>query len=102
MKPGYICVAGIDVRSNAHVRPLFVGTRLTTDLLKREGGPFDIAAVVDLGATQPHGRAPETEDQIFDPARIVVAQDIGADRFWKLLQAVSRGTLAEIFGDELK
>jgi len=87
---------------STHVRPVLSRTRLTIDLLKREGGPFDIGAVVNLGPTQPRGRPPETEDQVFDPGGIAAAPDMGANRFWQLLKVVSSGTLAEVFGDELK
>ena len=42
MQSGYICVAGIDMQNNKHVRPVLARSRLTVDLLKRKGGPFDI------------------------------------------------------------
>lgn len=102
MQPGYICVAGIDLQNYKHVRPVLARGRLTTDLLKREGGPFDIAVVVDLGATRPHRDPPETEDHVFDPNQTVAVKELGANQFWKLIKSVSRRTLAEIFGDQLK
>lgn len=102
MQPGYICVAGLDLQTNAHVRPVLAGSRLTVDLLKRKGGPFDIAVVVDLGATQPRGRPPETEDHVFDRAQLTTVNELTAERFWKVLKSVSRKTLNEIFGKELQ
>ncbi len=102
MQPGYICVAGIDTRTRAHVRPVLPRGRLTSDLLKRHGGPFDIAVVVDLGTVQPQGRPPETEDHIFDPSRIVMRHDMSAGSFWELLEGVCCGTFAEVFGDALE
>jgi Dual OB-containing domain len=102
MQPGYICVAGINLQNNAHVRPVLAGARLTTDMLKRLGGPFDVAVVVDLGAAHPCGNPPETEDHVFDPNEIVEVRQMGPDQFWRLINSVSRRTLAEIFGDQLK
>jgi hypothetical protein len=55
MQPGFICVAGVDVSSGRHVRPV-LGRRLTTDLLASKGGPFDMAELVDLGAVECCGR----------------------------------------------
>ena len=102
MQPGYICVAGLDLQTNAHVRPVLAGSRLTVDLLKRKGGPFDIAVVVDLGATQPQGRPPQTEDHVFDPAQLTAVKELTAERFWKVLKSVSRNTLKETFGEKLQ
>lgn len=101
MQPGYICVAGLDLQTNTHVRPVLAGSRLTIDLLKHKGGPFDIAVVVDLGTTQPRGRAPETEDHVFDPAQLTAVKDLEAERFWKVPKSVSQKTLKEIFGKKL-
>lgn len=44
MQPGYICVAGIDLETGSHVRPVLPSGRLSAALLRRNGGPFDIAA----------------------------------------------------------
>lgn len=102
MQPGYICVAGLDLQTNAHVRPVLPASRLTIDLLKRKGGPFDIAVVVDLGETKLRGTPPETEDHVFDPAQLASVRELTAERFWKLLKSVPSKTLTEIFGDKLK
>lgn len=102
MQPGYICVAGLDLQTYAHVRPVLAGSRLTVDLLKRKGGPFDIAVVVDVGATPPRGRPPETEDRVFDRAQLTAVKELAAERFWKVLKSVSRKTLKEIFGKNLQ
>lgn len=67
MQPGYICVAGVDVSNGHHVRPVLRG-RLTTDLLASKGGPFDMAALVDLGTVECCGHAPEIEDHYFNPS----------------------------------
>ena len=53
MQPGYICVAGIDVQDNEHIRPVLGRERLTVGLLARNGGAFDMGRLVDLGSGRP-------------------------------------------------
>ena len=60
----YICVAGIDPDTGKHIRPTVRG-RLSRALLRENGGPFDIAGLVDLGEVIPVGVAPEVEDHFF-------------------------------------
>jgi hypothetical protein len=102
MKPGYICVAGIDQSSGKHVRPVIAYSRITEDLLKRNGGPFDIAAAVDLGTVHARHSPPEVEDHVFDPRHAKAKAVLGPDKFWQLLQATSEPTLIDIFGTSLK
>lgn len=101
MRGGNVCVAGIDLRSGDHVRPEIRGQALGSKHLRREGGCFDIAGIVDLGTTTPIGRAPMHEDHEFDPsaARFIKTQD--ADAFWRLLARHKKLLLTDIFGDEL-
>jgi hypothetical protein len=62
-------VAGVDVNTMDHVRPMLRHGRLTVGLLKRNGGPFDIGSVVDLGPTAYAGHAPEPSPQLpFQPS----------------------------------
>ena len=102
MQPGYICVAGIDVQDNEHIRPVLGGRRLTVDLLARNGGAFDVGRLVEFGPTQPSGTAPETEDHTFDPGRLVSVGELSPASFWQLLTTVSCDKLADIFGNDLK
>ena len=102
MQPGYICVAGVDVNTLNHVRPVLRYGRLTTGLLGPNGGPLDIGSVVDLGPTTYAGHAPELEDHRFDPARATRLFDDDPDDYWELLTQVARGSLAEIFGTALE
>lgn len=102
MQPPYICVAGIDVDTGRHVRPVLRGARLERDLLTRKGGPFDIAAVVDIGRAWCVGEPPETEDYRFDPHRSAYVADLPSDEYWRLLQGLARTRLRDIFGDDLK
>ena len=102
MQPGFICVAGIDLEDQKHIRPVLAGSRLRTHLLKPFGGPFEIASVVDLGKTEYQGHSPETEDYLFDPSKAFRVRDMGPNMFWKLLLDISQESLMQIFGDELQ
>ena len=100
MQPGYICVAGIDVATGAHVRPAARG-RLERRLLARYRGPFDIGHLVDLGKTDPVGRPPEVEDQRIELGRLRYQHTLRADEFWEHLQRTAKPRLSDIFGPEL-
>ena len=102
MKPGYICVAGIDPSDENHVRPVLENGRLTIKLLAREGGPFGIATVVDLGEVTASGSVPEVEDHVFVPANAKGTNVLSHTKFWKMLASVSQSSLAAIFGNDLK
>ena len=95
-------MAGVDVHTLNHVRPVLRYGRLTTDLLRRNGGPLDIASVVDLGPTAYAGRAPELEDYYFDPAKATWLFDDEPDAYWEFLNQVAQESLAEIFGPALE
>jgi hypothetical protein len=104
MAPGFICVAGIDSASNAHIRPVLPGgKRLSTQTLVRNGRVFDIATEVDLGRVTNVGRAPELEDRIFDlSASQIVRDELPADEFWTVLTGSAQTSLKAIFGNDLK
>ena len=101
MQAGYICVAGIDVSNGQHIRPVLQG-RLTTNFLVRKGGPFDIAALVDLGQVRYVGQPPEVEDYYFDHLEVHNLGVIAAEEFWKQLQGVARSSITELFGAEMR
>lgn len=100
MQPGYVCVAGVDVSSGQHIRPVLRG-RLTVDLLARNGGPFDLANVVDLGIVEHCGQVPETEDYCFDHRGAHCVRNISHTHFWELLQLVAHHDLTQVFGPAL-
>jgi hypothetical protein len=102
MQPGYFCVAGVDVDTLHHIRPVLSHGRLTIDLLSTVGGPFDVGSVVDLGPTTNTGRAPELEDHRFDPSGARWLFDDDPDDFWDALGGVTRESLEGIFGPELE
>jgi len=101
MQPGYICVAGVDVNTMSHVRPVLPRGRLTTDLLRYSGGPFSIGSVVDLGPTVYAGGAPEIEDHYFDPAKATWLFDDDPEDYWELLNQMAYENLAALFGPDL-
>src|SRR6267378_4302706 len=100
MQAGYICVAGIDIRNNAHIRPVLHG-RLSATLLSAQGGPFAMAAVVDLGKTVSQGSPPEVEDYYFDDTKAIREEIMKGPEFWQLLKSVSAKKLRTIFGGDL-
>jgi hypothetical protein len=100
MRPGFICVAGLDIETNAHVRPT-TGSRLSYRLLAPHGGPFDLGAVVELGSTYRVGRPPEIEDYSFQPRMARRVGQLQPKEFWNRLLAVSATRLVDLFGPEL-
>ena len=82
MQQGYICVAGVDIETSQHIRPVLLGTRLGINLLARNGGPFDMAVVVDLGKVTPSPQRPEIEDHIFSPSSVRKMNTFSEKQFW--------------------
>jgi len=102
MQPGYFCVAGVDVNTRSHIRPVLSHRRLTVDLLSTRGGPFDVGSVVDLGPTTHAPHAPELEDHRFDPSSSRRLFDETPDGYWDALEGVAWESLEEIFGSALE
>jgi hypothetical protein len=102
MQPGYFCVAGIDLETKSHVRPVLRHGRLTTDLLSTVNGPFDVGSVVDLGPATYAGHAPELEDYRFDPSNTRWLFDEEPDDYWDALEGVAQQDLDQIFGPALE
>lgn len=100
MQKGFICVAGVELATERHVRPM-LQSQMRTRFLARYGGPFEIGEIVDLGWTKPIGEPPAVEDHLFHRSEARRAGDLGPDEFWQLLQRIARPTLREIFGDAL-
>jgi hypothetical protein len=101
MQPGFICVAGIDRSTGQHVRPVVAGARLSTVLLARHGGPFDMGAVVELGTTRAIGGPPEVEDYSFEAWHAKRMDYASPDEIWRRVRGMARTSLAEIFGPAL-
>jgi len=100
MQKGFICVAGVDLATGQHVRPM-LRSQLRKELLARYGGPFDIGRIVDLGWTKWIGTQPESEDYLFHQGEARVLGDMPAGEFWELMQRLAKPKLLEIFGRDL-
>jgi len=101
MQKGFMCVAGVDLATGQHVRPL-LHSQMRVNMLARHGGPFDIARIVDLGWTKYIGTRPETEDYLFHRSEVQAIGQMPANEFWKLLENLAQPKLGEIFGPDLK
>lgn len=98
-----ICVAGVDPETFEHVRPTTPPTDpITRSLLRKRGGLFGMAAVVDLGAVVPEPAPPEIEDCQFKTAEARHVEDMEGDEFLELLDEVSAPDLACAFGPALE
>src|SRR5947209_7696339 len=96
MREGHICVAGL-APDERHVRPLRRRDRWTRQHLHPRG-PFEVGAVVELGATRPVGRAPEVEDVIvLDERKMYRCGRLSDDAFWQRLSFERSESLREIF-----
>ena len=102
MQPGYFCVAGVESDTPHHIRPVLRHGRLTNDLLRPNGGPFDLGSVVDLGPTTNAGHAPELEDHRFDPSSTRRLFDDDPEDFWDALDGLAQESLEGIFGPALE
>lgn len=101
MQKGFICVAGLETKTQRHIRPVVHG-RLGVDFLARGLGPFEIAHEIDIGATAAIGKAPEIEDHTFDYRRALSVRAVKPVEYWDLLTQVSRRSLRDIFGPQLE
>ena len=102
MRGGYVCAAGVDVQTSRHVRPVLPEGQLPPDFLARNGGPFDIANLVDLLTCRPTPKPPHVEDHVFTPSRARLVETFGAEAFWALLCSVAKRRLRGVFGSDLK
>lgn len=101
MRPGFICIAGLDVHDRVHVRPVVSGQQLKRSLIESAGGPVDIGVQLDLGNVKPAGERPEVEDTPVDFANVRRVREWRPAEFWALLEKTSRSSLIDIFGKDL-
>ena len=94
MQPGFFCAAGLELKTGLHIRPLMEGG-LHTDLLAREGGPFELGAILDLGPTRFTGRAPEIEDRNFERTNLKRVGQMNPVEFRQQIAAVAKNSLTE-------
>ncbi len=96
-----MCVAGIDLDTHLHVRPV-LDRQMPIDLLSVHGGPFDMARIIDLGETRFVGRVPEVEDRWFDAAAARHVGDMDGAEFAGLLRNAAYEKLDSLFGPDLE
>jgi hypothetical protein len=101
MRGQYICVAGIDPGTRKHVRPI-ANVQLDRNLLRKNGGVFEIGALVDLGPTRYVGRAPEVEDHKFSLSNLRFVRRVTPAELWECLAQTAAKSLGAIFGKDLK
>lgn len=102
MQRGYFCAAGVNVADGANIRPVQPMGRLRDLYCARRGGPFDMALVVDLGPTRPVPSLPEVEDHEFTPDHARAVQRIEPLLFWEMLCHLSKTSLKQMFGPDLR
>ncbi len=102
MQPPYICVAGIDVRTGTHIRPVLDGRRISSAWLHTAGRTIRVGAIVDIGQVTSCGHAPEWEDHRFAPHATRWIADVSAETFWQVLNSVAQPSLQAIFGPDLE
>lgn len=97
-----ICLAGVDVASYTHVRPVTgPDDLLTRALLRENGGPLAVGALVDLGAVKARPTRPQTEDHEFNPRRVRHVRDATDEEYLGLLGAISHHEVQTAFGPDL-
>ncbi len=102
MRAPHVCVAGIDMETQRHVRPVLPGSQqLMNSLLHDRGGPFDIGVEVEFGPTTTVVRRPEVEDRVCKPAQTRAVRTLPDTEFWSLLNGASSRRLKEVFGNDL-
>ncbi len=102
MQQGYMYGAGINMESLRHLRPVSAAGRLSTSLLTRYGGPFDVGAVLELGTTRPRATKPQIEDVLVDLSDIQHIDELQPRKFWRFLTQVAESKLRDIFGHDLE
>ena len=95
MHQGRICVAGIDLETRRHVRPVtkwgqLDGRVLAGRSLDGREGPFNMAHVVELGQVNPVPQNPHVEDHSFVPWKARFIERFHADDFWALLYCLRK------------
>lgn len=98
-----ICVAGVDLETRRHVRPITGKAHtMTRDMLAENGGPFEIGAVVELGSVRPNPQPPEVEDHWFWPDQAQRVGRLSADEYLELMDEIAYDDLEAVLGSALQ
>jgi hypothetical protein len=97
-----ICVAGIDPSRGEHVRPVTPKSDpLTRDLLSENGGPLEVAALIEIGRAQPVPNPPEVEDHRIGARDLEHVRTLDDDEYLELLDHTAEPDLEPAFGPAL-
>lgn len=102
MQRGSVCVAGVNVETGEHVRPVPPIGALPSRVTTRHNGPFDMATVIDLGNVRPVPQPPEVEDHELTWWHARAECVIDPKLMWDILNAKSQPSLSMLFGDDLR
>jgi hypothetical protein len=102
MRPGFVCVAGVDTERMVHVRPVLGRGQLRRWLVDEPNAPFNMGCLADIGEVRVRHRPPAVEDAVFQRRNARKLGDVPAEHFWKMLRAMARGSLHDIFGHALQ
>ena len=102
MQRGSVCIAGLDVDTGTHVRPVPPMGALPSKVTTAHGGPFDMATVVDLGDVRPVPTPPEFEDHELTWWHARAERHVEPALMWDLLHCVARPSLRQLFGPKLR
>jgi hypothetical protein len=103
MRSPRICVAGIELESSTHLRPVTGPEKpLTRALLTEARGPFEVGALVELGDLDPQPSPPETEDHLFVPEDAERVRTLPDDEYLELIDRMCHESLEEAFGSALQ
>ena len=103
----HICLAGTD-EEGEHWRPVLASRKSGESWepdrrwLRSRGGPFHLGSKVDLGNIRPEPVPPEVEDVVVDVKQVELVEDLGQERFWKILDGLAQDSLRSIFGPDLE
>jgi hypothetical protein len=102
MEVGFVCVAGMDPITGAHIRPVVPGRRIRRDEIHIGGSEITIGTELNLGHVVPVPSPPEVEDHAFAPAAAKRLRDWSSADLGAFLRGHAAGTLDDIFGAGLE
>ncbi|MCC6156559.1 MAG: hypothetical protein IT350_00795 [Deltaproteobacteria bacterium] len=103
MRPGAICIAGIDPATGSFARPIlpYEAGQFSCLLLARNGGPVRLGAVIDFGSDVPRSTPPEVEDRLVRPLPLRASAVLPHGELWAALETRASDSMAHIFGPDL-
>lgn len=103
MQSPRICIAGTEVDSKQHLRPVTApDDPITRSLLVEEGGLLQLGAGVELGPTTAIPNPPETEDHLCQTGNFEALGVLTDQEYFALLTRVDGGDLGAAFGPGLR